>query len=329
MSKKVAIISGIGGQDGSYLAELLLAKGYDVHGIIRRSSLPNTGRIDNIFNPESATNIHYGDIETGIAQILYEIKPDEVYNLAAQSHVRISFDVPEYTYIANALAVSKMLEEIRLGIKHGILKKDIRFYQASSSEMFGTSEPPQNENTPFRPVSAYGIAKAAAFFETRRYRNGYDMFACTGILFNHEGVRRGINFVTRKITRAIAKIKLGKQDKLYLGNLDAQRDWGDARDYVEAIYKIMQHHTPDEFVVATGYQHSVRDFINQASQIIGLDLWKYIVIDERLKRAVEVPSLLGDASKIRTVLGWEPKITFNQLVKDMVEHDLKQEQSNV
>jgi len=222
-----------------------------------------------------------------------------------------------------------LLEEIRLGIKHGILKKDIRFYQASSSEMFGTTPPPQSELTAFNPVSSYGIAKLGAFLETRKYRNGHGMFCCTGILFNHEGVRRGVNFVTRKITRALAKIALGRQQSLYLGNLDARRDWGDARDYVEAIYAIMHHSVPDEFVVATGYQHSVREFIEQAAKVLNIDLWKHIIIDDRLKRAVEVPSLLGDATKIRTTLGWAPKISFEQLVYEMVLHDLEEEKAHV
>lgn len=322
---KVALITGITGQDSSYLAEFLLAKGYNVHGIVRRSSWPNTGRIDHIFNPDSAAQIHYADLETGIAPILYEIKPDEVYNIGAMSHVKISFEVPEYTLNTNAVAVTRILEEIRLGIKYGILHNDIKFYQASSSEMFGTTPPPQNETTSFNPASAYGAAKLAAFFETRRYRVGYKMFACTGILFNHESSRRGVNFVTRKITRALARIKLGKQETLCLGNLDAKRDWGHAKDYVEAIYLIMQHRVPDEFVVATGFQHSVRDFIDEVSNILDFDLWKYIQIDDRLKRPVEVPSLLGDATKIRSVLGWEPKISFKQLVKEMVEYDLTEE----
>ena len=329
MPKKVALITGITGQDGSYLSELLLSKGYEVHGVIRRSSWPNTGRIDHIFDPEERGYIHYGDLAQGISNLLYEIKPDEVYNLGSMSHVRISFDVPIYTGDITGIAVARLLEDIRQGIKLGILPRDIRFYQASSSEMFGTTKPPQNENSVFNPVSPYGCAKLYGYHITRTYRYGYQMFASNGILFNHESERRGVNFVTRKVTRAIAKIKLGLQDTLPLGNLDALRDWGHSKDYMRAIWMILQHDKPDDFVVSTGEYHSVKEFVEEAFKVVDLDPWKYIEIQDHYRRPNEVPALLGDSTKIKETLGWKPEIGFHELIQMMVESDLKEEQKNV
>lgn len=325
MSKKVALITGITGQDGSYLSELLLQKGYDVHGIIRRTSWPNTGRIDHVFDPTLRGQIHYGDVETDFEDIIFTIKPDEIYNLASMSHVRISFEVPKYTLRATGEAVVNLLEAIRIGIKIGVLKKDVKFYQASSSEMYGTTPGPQNENSPFLPVSPYGCAKLYGYHITRTYRFGYGIFAANGILFNHESERRGINFVTRKVTRAVARIKLGLLDSVPLGNLDAKRDWGHARDYMEAIYLILQHDTPDDWVVSTGECHTVREFVEEAFAVVGLDPWKYVKIEDHYRRPVEVPELLGDSTKLRKVLGWEPQVSFKELIRMMVESDLKEE----
>ncbi len=324
--KKKALITGITGQDGSYLAELLLSKGYEVHGIIRRASTVNTKNIDHIFDPESNTFIHYGDLAgSGIKDILYEVKPDEVYNLGAMSHVRISFDIPEYTGDVTGIAVIRNLEAIRLGIKRGILSKDIKYYQASSSEMFGITPPPQNENTKFEPVSPYGIAKLYGYHATRLYRSGYNMFASNGILFNHESPRRGVNFVTRKITRAAARIKLGVQKELPLGNLDALRDWGHSKDYMKAVWMILQHDKADDFVVATGEYYTVRQFLDKVFAYFGLNWQDYVKNVDSYKRANEVPALLGDATKIRETLGWKPDYNVDALVKEMCESDYEDE----
>jgi len=317
---KIALITGINGQDGSYLSELLLNKGYEVHGVIRRSSWPNTGRIDNTFDPESKQYIHYGDLSEGIDHLLYELQPDEVYNLASMSHVRISFDIPIYTADVNAVGVVRILEGIR---KLGLIKKT-KFYQASSSEMYGTTPPPQNENSPFVPVSPYGCAKLYGYYITKSYRTGYNIFAANGILFNHESERRGINFVTRKITKAACKIKLGLQDKIKLGNLEAKRDWGHSKDYMKAVYMILQHNKPDDWVVATGESHTVREFLEEVFNYLNLSIDKYLIIDDNFMRPNEVPSLLGDSTKIRTILGWKPEVTFKQLVKLMVDSDMKE-----
>jgi GDPmannose 4,6-dehydratase len=320
---KKAFITGITGQDGSYLTELLLEKGYEVHGIVRRASTFNTGRIEHLYCDPHVSNVrlflHYGDIadSTNLIKILYRIQPDEIYHLAAQSHVRVSFDIPEYTGDVTGLGTIRILEAIReTGLK-------ARFYQASSSEMFGKArEVPQRETTPFYPRSPYGAAKAYAFWATVNYRESYGLFACNGILFNHESPRRGETFVTRKITRAVANIKKGVQDKLYLGNLDAKRDWGYAKEYVEAMWLMLQQDAPDDYVIATGETHSVREFVEEAFSCVGLDYRKYIEIDPRYYRPAEVDLLVGDATKARIKLGWEPKIRFRDLVRLMVEADL-------
>lgn len=316
MTKKVALITGINGQTGSYMAELLLHKGYEVHGVLRRSSYPNTQRIDSIFDPESRKYLHYGDLSEGIDHLLIDIKPDEVYNFAAMSHVRISFDIPVYTLDINAVGVCRILEGIRKICPH------TKYYQASSSEIFGSTPPPQNEDSKFHPVSPYGIAKQAGFFLTKCYRNGYNIFACNGILMNHESPRRGVNFVTRKITRLACMIKLNMIKEITLGNLDAKRDWGFAGDYVKAIYLIMQHDKPDDFVVSTGEAHTVREFAEEVFKYLRLDLYKYLKTDDICKRPLEVNALLGDSTKIRETLGWKPKIGFKELIAMMVESDL-------
>jgi GDPmannose 4,6-dehydratase len=316
---KKALLTGITGQDGSYLSELLLSKGYEVHGVVRRASTINTKRINHIFDPESRKYIHYGDLAEGIDHLLYEIQPDEVYNIGAMSHVKVSFDVPIYTGEINAIGVIKILESIRrLNLKH------TRFYQASSSEMFGITPPPQNENSCFQPVSPYGIAKLYGYWITKAYRTGYGMFASNGILFNHESERRGETFVTRKITKAACKIKLGLQDKLELGNLDAKRDWGHSQDYMRAIWMILQHDKPDDFVVSTGETHTVREFVEKVFSYLDMDWNKYVIINDALKRPIEVPALLGDSTKIRTVLGWKPEISFDELIKRMIDNDMKE-----
>ena len=321
---KKALITGITGQDGSYLAELLLAKGYEVYGIIRRSSSFNTDRIEPIYQDPHEANLRlrllYGDLNdaSSLNKLLRDIQPDEIYNLGAQSHVRVSFDVPEYTAEVTALGTVRLLEAIRdLGLKP-------RFYQASSSELYGkVLEVPQTEKTPFYPRSPYACAKAYAYYITVNYRESYDLFACNGILFNHESERRGETFVTRKITRAATRIKLGLQDNLFLGNLDARRDWGHARDYVEAMWLMLQHDEPDDYVVATGEQHSVQEFVEETFRALDLDWREHVKIDSRYFRPAEVETLLGDASKARRVLGWEPKVTFPELVRLMVAHDMK------
>ena len=322
---KKALITGITGQDGSYLSELLLAKGYNVYGIIRRSSSFNTGRIDRIYQDPheqgAKLSLVYGDLNdaSSLNRIIRTIGPDEIYHLGAQSHVRVSFDIPEYTGEIVALGAVRLLEAIR---ETGI---STRFYNASSSEMFGSAAPPQSENTAFQPRSPYAAAKLYAHWMTTNYREGYGMFACSGILFNHESPRRGETFVTRKITKALARIKLGKQDKLFLGNLDAKRDWGFARDYVEAIWLMLQQEKPDDFVIATGETHSVREFLEQAFSYVNLDWQKYVEIDPRYYRPTEVDVLQGDASKALNKLGWKPKVTFKELVRLMVDADLEAE----
>jgi GDPmannose 4,6-dehydratase len=317
---KSALITGITGQDGSYLAELLLAKGYEVHGIVRRVSSFNTDRIDNIYDPADPgrrVNLHYGDLTDSVAlvNLIREIRPDEVYNLGAQSHVRVSFDIPEYTGDTTGLGTVRLLEAIRASIV------TTRFYQASSSEMFGAAPPPQSEATPFHPRSPYACAKVFAFHTTVNYREAYGLFAANGIAMNHESPRRGENFVTRKITRAVARIEAGLQDSLQLGNLDARRDWGYAPEYVEAMWMMLQHSEPDDFLIATGESHSVRDLCEKAFAHAGLDWEKYVRHDERLERPSEVDDLRGDASKAKRVLGWEPKVRFAELVEIMVDAD--------
>lgn len=321
---KKAFITGITGQDGSYLAEFLLAKGYEVHGLIRRASTFNTGRVDHIYRDPHHQNgirllLHYGDVgNTGnLIDLIYDIQPDEVYHLAAQSHVRVSFDMPEYTADITGLGTLRVLEAIR---KSGI---KARFYQASSSEMFGSAKPPQNEDTPFSPQSPYAVAKAYAYWLTRNYRQGYEIFASNGLLFNHESPRRGETFVTRKITRAVAAILAGKQKTLYLGNLDARRDWGYAPDYVAAMWKMMQYEHPDDFVVGTGEAHSVREFLEQAFGYVNLDWRDYVQIDSRYFRPTEVDFLQADYSKALKLLGWEPRIFFCDLVRIMVDADIE------
>jgi GDPmannose 4,6-dehydratase len=318
-----ALITGITGQDGSYLAELLLDKGYEVHGIIRRASTFNTGRINHLYKDPHVNGVrlflHYGDIadSTNLIKLLYRIQPNEVYHLAAQSHVRVSFDIPEYTGDVTGLSTVRILEAIR---QTGVESK---FYQASSSEMFGrVRETPQCETTPFYPRSPYGAAKLYAHSVTVNYRESYDMFACSGILFNHESPRRGETFVTRKITRAAARIKAGLQQNLYLGNLEAQRDWGYAKEYVEAMWLMLQQDNPDDYVIATGKTHSVKEFLEEAFSYLDLDWQDYVEFDAKYVRPAEVDVLIGDASKAKRVLGWEPKMTFKQLVRLMVDADI-------
>lgn len=320
---KKALITGITGQDGSYLAELLLSKGYEVHGIVRRSSSFNTNRIDHIYKNPRAKGarlfLHYGDLadSSSLNQIIKKIKPSEIYNIGAQSHVRISFDVPEYTADVTAIGTLRLLDAIRES------RVKTRFYQASSSEMFGAAPPPQSEKTQFHPRSPYAVSKVFAYWITVNYREAYNMFACNGILFNHESPRRGENFVTRKITKGIADILSGEQDKLYMGNLDAKRDWGYAPDYVEAMWMMLQQDEPDDYVIATGETHSVKEFLEEAFSLVGLDWKKYVEIDPRYFRPSEVDVLLGDASKARKKLSWKPKTTFKGLVRIMLEADLK------
>jgi GDPmannose 4,6-dehydratase len=319
---KKALITGITGQDGSYLAELLLGKGYEVHGIIRRASSFNTGRIDHLYTDPHLNGVrfflHYGDISdsTNLIKLLYRVQPDEVYHLAAQSHVRVSFDIPEYTGDVTGLGTVRILEAIReTGLK-------AKFYQASSSEMYGkVSESPQSETTPFYPRSPYAAAKVYAYWSTVNYRESYGLFACNGILFNHESPRRGETFVTRKITRAAARIKAGLQDKLYLGNLAAQRDWGYAKEYVEAMWLMLQQDQPDDYVVATGETHSVEEFLAEAFALSGLDWRAHVEIDPKYYRPTEVDLLVGDAGKARTMLGWKATTKFKELVRLMVEAD--------
>jgi GDPmannose 4,6-dehydratase len=317
-----AFITGVTGQDGSYLAEFLLSKGYEVHGIIRRASTFNTSRIDHIYvdphNPEAKLFLHYGDLSDSeqISNIIYNVKPDEVYHLGAQSHVRVSFDIPEYTGNITALGVTRILEAIK---RSG---NNIRFYQASSSEMFGDSPPPQNEETVFRPRSPYAIAKVYSYWMTVNYRDAYNLFACNGILFNHESPRRGETFVTRKITRAIANILAGTQKALYLGNLKAKRDWGYAPEYVEVMWTMLQQDKPQDFVIGTGESHSVKEFVDNTFSYVGLNPEKYVKIDPRYFRPTETGELIADSRKAKKTLCWVPKIRFEDLVKIMVDADM-------
>lgn len=322
---KKALITGITGQDGSYLAELLLAQGYEVHGLIRRASTFNTRRIDHIYhdphnNGEKAKlYLHYGDVaqSESLLDIIYNVQPNEIYNLAAQSHVRVSFDMPEYTGDITGLGTIRILEAVK---KSGI---KTRFYQASSSELYGSSTPPQNEDTPFKPQSPYAAAKLYSYWITRQYRDGYGIFATNGILFNHESPRRGETFVTRKITRALSNIVAGTQKRLFLGNLDAKRDWGYAPDYVAAMWKLLQHDTPGDFVIGTGEAHSVREFLDEAFGYLNLDWKEFVQIDPRYFRPNEVDYLLADPSKAIREIGWTPRITFKDLVKIMVDADME------
>jgi len=317
---KKAIISGITGQDGSYMAELLLSKGYEVHGIMRRLSSFASGRIDHLINHNPNLHTYHGDLtdNASIAGLISDVQPDEFYNFGAMSQVKVSFEIPQYTMETNAVGVLNVLEAIRKFSPH------TKFYQASSSEMFGVPgvEPPFNENTPMVPQSPYGVAKLAAYHLTRQYRDGYGLFAATGILFNHESPRRGGTFVTKKITKAVARIKNGLQDSLVLGNLDAKRDWGWSPEFVEAIYMIMQQPKPDVFVIATGETHTIREFVEEAFKHVGLDSKDYVKIDDRYKRPNEVPLLLGDSSKAQKQLGWEPKMKFHEIVQAMMDYDL-------
>jgi GDPmannose 4,6-dehydratase len=320
---KKAFITGITGQDGSYLAELLLAKGYEVHGLIRRSSTLNTARIDHLYIDPHQTGVklylHYGDLSDGsqLTNLIYDIQPDEVYNLGAQSHVRISFDMPEYTGNVTGLGTTRILEVLRrTGVK-------ARFYQASSSELYGDAPPPQSEKTPFRPRSPYAIAKLYAYWITTNYRDGYGIFASNGILFNHESPRRGQTFVTRKITQAIAEMLAHRQQFVYLGNLKAKRDWGYAPEYVECMWRILQQDKPGDFVIGTGTTHSVEEFLQEAFSYAGLDWKEHVKIDKRYIRPTEVDVLAADPGKAKRELGWEPKITFKELVKIMVDADIE------
>jgi GDPmannose 4,6-dehydratase len=322
---KKALITGITGQDGSYLAELLLAKGYEVHGIIRRASTFNTSRIDHLYRDPHINGVklflHYGDLADSVqmVKLLYDLQPDEIYNLGAQSHVRVSFDIPEYTGDVVGVGAVRILEAIR---EAGLVEK-CRYYQASSSEMFGKVQAvPQNEETPFWPRSPYGCAKMYAHWLTVNYRESYNLHASSGILFNHESPRRGETFVTRKITRAATRIKLGLQEKLYMGNLDAKRDWGYAKEYVEMMWVMLQQDTPDDYVVATNETHTVKEFIQETFALLDLDWEKYVEYDKRYERPAEVDLLIGDPAKAKRQLNWEPKVRFKELVKIMTESDL-------
>ena len=329
---KTALITGITGQDGSYLAELLIEKGYMVHGIVRRASLINTHRIDHIFD-HPQMKLHYGDLTDAgnLVHVIQKCKPDEIYNLAAQSHVKVSFELPEYTGNVDGLGTLRILEAVRILE----MEEKVRIYQASTSELYGlVQEVPQKETTPFYPRSPYGVAKLYAYWITKNYRESYGMYACTGILFNHESPRRGETFVTRKITRGLSKISCGLQDVLYLGNLNAKRDWGHAKDYAEAMWLMLQQDSPEDYVIATGQQYSVREFVEKSAQYFGMDIeWQgegldeigidkntgrvVIKVDDKYFRPAEVESLLGDATKAKEQLGWEPKISFDELVEDM------------
>ncbi|MGH7008176.1 MAG: GDP-mannose 4,6-dehydratase [Stellaceae bacterium] len=323
---KRALITGVTGQDGAYLTELLVGKSYAVHGMLRRASLFNTDRIDHLYHDPHVgganLTLHYGDLSDGtvLRRVLEKVQPDEVYNLGAQSHVKVSFEVPEYTADIDALGTLRLLEALRDHVAHGGRK--VRFYQAGSSEMFGAAKPPQHEKTPFEPRSPYAVSKVAAHWYAVNYREAYGLFICNGILFNHESPRRGETFVSRKVTRAAGRIKEGLQDKLYLGNLDARRDWGFAGDYVEAMWLMMQQDKPDDYVVATGQSHAVRELVETAFGELGLDWTKHVELDARYLRPTEVDALQGDASKARKALGWQPKMDFKALIKLMVTHDL-------
>lgn len=324
---KKALITGITGQDGSYLTELLLNKGYEVHGIIRRASVFNTDRIDHIYSDPHESQarlfLHYGDLTdgTGLRRILEQTQPDEIYNLGAQSHVRVSFDQAEYTANVVATGTLRLLEAVRNYAN--LSGEKVRFYQAGSSEMFGNTPPPQNEGSPFSPRSPYAVSKVAAHWWAVNYRDAYGIYIVNGILFNHESPRRGETFVTRKITRALARIKMGLQEKLYLGNLDARRDWGYAADYMQAVWLMLQQAEPGDYVIATGESHSVREFLDKAAACLELDWQDYVVPDPRYLRPTEVDHLLGDPSRAFQELGWQPQVSFNELVRMMVEHDLE------
>jgi GDPmannose 4,6-dehydratase len=325
-SDKKALITGITGQDGSYLSELLLQKGYEVHGVIRRASTFNTDRIDHIYqdphDPQARLFLHYGDLSdsSGLRRVIEQVQPDEVYNLGAQSHVKVSFDQAEYTADVTGVGALRLLEAIRdYKSRTG---HEVRFYQASSSEMFGAAAPPQSLSTPFHPRSPYGVAKVYAFWQTVNHRESYEMFACNGVLFNHESPRRGETFVTRKITRAVGRIKMGLQEKLFLGNLDAKRDWGHARDYVEAMWLMLQQEQPRDYVIATGEAYTVREFARIAFEHVGLNYEDHVEVDPRFFRPAEVDYLLGDPQETFDQLGWTPCTSFEQLVQEMVESDL-------
>jgi GDPmannose 4,6-dehydratase len=325
VAAKRALITGITGQDGSYLAELLLDKGYEVHGVVRRSSTMNRGRIDHLTHANPAHleggrfALHYGDMTDsgGLNRLVKNVRPDEIYNLAAQSHVHVSFDQPEYTGDTDGLGTTRLLEAIRTSAI------PTRFYQASTSEMFGLAPPPQSEATPFHPRSPYAIAKLYAHWMTVNYREAHGMFACSGILFNHESPRRGENFVTRKITRGIAAIVAGKAQKLGLGNLDAKRDWGHARDYVEAMWLMLQQPEPDDYVIASGVDRSVRELVELAFGLVGLDWERHVIVDQAYVRPADVPDLRGDPTRARTRLGWRPRVTFEELIREMLATDLE------
>ena len=320
---KTALITGVNGQDGSYLAELLLSKGYEVHGLIRRSSSFNTQRVEHIYHDPHEAGVrflmHYGDLSDSgsLINLIRDLEPDEIYHLGAQSHVKVSFEVPEYTADATGMGTIRMLEAIRAS---GV---QTRFYQASSSEMFGSAPPPQSERTPFHPRSPYGVAKVFAYWATVNYREAHGLFACNGILFNHESIRRGETFLTRKVSRAVARIKAGLQEKLYLGNLDARRDWGHAPEYVEAMWLMLQRDEPEDFVIASGESHSVREFVELAFGRVGLDWERYVTIDPRYFRPAEVESLCGDVSKAQAELGWQARTGFKELVALMVDDDIR------
>lgn len=322
---KKALITGITGQDGSYLADFLLSKGYEIHGIIRRSSSLNRNRIDHLYQdthqPDVHFFLHYGDLADSeqLTDMIYNVRPDEIYHLGAQSHVRVSFDLPEYTSNITGLGTTRILEALR---RSGV---PARFYQASSSEMFGAAPPPQSESTPFHPRSPYAAAKVYAYWMARNYREGYNLFACNGILFNHESPRRGETFVTRKITRTLARIKSGKEKFLYLGNLEAKRDWGFAPEFIEAMWLILQQDIPDDYVIGTGESHSVREFVVESFSYAGLDWEKYVKIDPKFYRPTEVEYLNSDASKARTKLGWQPHVTFQEIIRIMIDYDLEAE----
>jgi GDPmannose 4,6-dehydratase len=323
---KTALITGITGQDGSYLSELLLSKGYSVHGIVRRSSSFNTARINHLYvDPHEKSNftLHYGDLNDSsvLRRIVEQVCPDEIYNLGAQSHVKVSFELPEYTADADAVGTLRLLEAVRDHVEN--TGRNVRFYQAGSSEMFGAAKPPQSEATPFYPRSPYAVAKVAAHWWGINYREAYNLFITNGILFNHESPRRGETFVTRKITRALTRIKLGLQEKLFLGNLDAKRDWGFAGDYVEAMWMMLQHDEPNDFVIATNESYSVREFLDEAAECLNIDWHRYVELDPKYLRPTEVDYLLGDSTKARETLGWKPNTSFKQLVRMMVNSDLR------
>ena len=324
---KRALITGVTGQDGSYLTQLLIEKGYEVHGLMRRASLFNTDRIDHLYHdPHLAgakLTLHYGDLTdgTGLRRVLETVDPHEIYNLGAQSHVKVSFDIPEYTAEVVAVGTLRLIEALRDHVLHS--GRSVRYYQAGSSEMFGSTPPPQSENTPFYPRSPYGVSKVAAHWFAVNYREAYGLFICNGILFNHESPRRGETFVTRKVTRAVGRISQKLQNKLYLGNLEAKRDWGFAGDYVEAMWLMLQQQHPDDYIVATGEARSVREFVELAFAAAGLDWRRHVEIDPRYFRPTEVDALRGDPMKARRVLGWEPRVTFSELVNMMVDHDIE------